>query len=85
LDGDVSGFRTFARREDDVFTLGEEMSWREACRSGQDSGGRDETPAGKEIRIVSKRLILLRHVFFFFVAVWRHSPFASESGMLRRI
>jgi hypothetical protein len=45
LDGDVSGFRTFARREDDVFTLGEEMSWREACRSGQDSGGSNETPA----------------------------------------
>ena len=61
LDGDVSGFRTFARRE----TLGEEMSWREPCRSGQDSGGRDETPAGKEIRIVSKRLFCCDTCFSF--------------------
>jgi hypothetical protein len=45
LHGDVSGFRTFARSQDDVFILGEEMPWREACRSGQDSGGGNEMPA----------------------------------------
>ena len=58
LDGDVSGFRTFARREDDVFTLGEELAWREPCRSGQDSGGRDETPAGKAMRMVSNQFLV---------------------------
>src|SRR5437773_2928484 len=45
LHGDVSGFRTFARRKDDVFTFGKEMSWRKPRRSRQDSGGGDETPA----------------------------------------
>jgi hypothetical protein len=46
------------RREDDVFTLGEEMSWREACRSGQDSGGGNETPAGKAMQMVSNQFLV---------------------------
>jgi len=65
LDGDVSGFRTFARRNDNVFTFGKEMSWRQPRRRGQDSGGGDETPARKVMRIVSNRVILVRHVSSF--------------------
>ena len=65
LDGDVSGFRTFARRNDNVFTFGKEMSWRQPRRRGQDSGGGDETPARKVMRIVSNRVILVRHVCSF--------------------
>jgi hypothetical protein len=45
LNRDVRRFRTFARRKDDVFTRGKEMSWREPGSRGQDSGGGDETPA----------------------------------------
>src|SRR6266496_6168364 len=45
LHGDISGFRTLARRNDDVFAFGEEMSWRKPRSRGQDSGGGDETPA----------------------------------------
>jgi len=58
LDGDVGAFRIFARRKDDVFTLGEEMSWREPCRGGQDSGGGNEAPAWKAMRMFSSQLIV---------------------------
>jgi len=53
------------RRNDNVFTFGKEMSWRQPRRRGQDSGGGDETPARKVMRIVSNRVILVRHVSSF--------------------
>jgi len=45
FDGEVSGFCTLTRRKHDVFTFGEEMSWKEPRRSAQESGGGEETPA----------------------------------------
>jgi hypothetical protein len=60
LHSDVSGFRTFAGRKNDVFTFGEEMSGREPSSRGQDSGGGDETAARKAMSAAA----LFRAVFY---------------------